>query len=545
MWHRLSLRTRILLGYGVGLVIMAGLVGLLLVRLEAINATIVQLNTNAASDADIGVRLAGDVAAAQQSVNRYLQQPQEALRQQAHKNLDALQAEMAQQRPRLTGASQQARAADLAAQVDRYSETFHALDLLLYTQVADRFDTSRYITQASALTNHYIYGELNDHSTDKLNTLITTQTNLQSAAITASRMMAEQDPNLADLARARLRLAKARLEGLALNSPGNTTLRDAVTATTQAISATNQLADNLALLKKARTTELNDRSNALQQSANAIAQDALGALTTATSDVGQQMRQTEQAAIVALLAALLVTLVMGIQLARTLTKPLDELVAATERINQGDYGRPVAAREGGEVGRLIGSFNLMTSTLRSQRAEVARQQAAMAERNCELERALQQLQAATAEREALASTVRMLSVPVIPILEQVIVLPLVGELDEERAQLLLERLLDGVVTQRARIAILDITGLAMIDMAGATWLLQAAGAVELLGARTILAGTSPETAQALVASGADLGRLHSTIDLRAAVEYALRRVGDTRRSARAKPAREQLPSVLA
>jgi anti-anti-sigma factor len=345
-------------------------------------------------------------------------------------------------------------------------------------------------------------------------------------------MMAEQDANLADLARASLRLAKARLEGLALNAPDNITLRDAVVATTQAISSTNQLADNLALLKKARTTELNDRSNALQQSANAIAQGALGALTGATSDVGQQMRQTEQAAIVALLAALLVTLVMGIQLARTLTKPLDALVAATERINQGDYDRPVAEREGGEVGRLIGSFNLMTSTLRSQRAEVARQQAAMAERNCELEQALQQLQATTAEREALASTVRTLSVPVIPILEQVIVLPLVGELDQERAQLLLERLLDGVVTQRARIAILDITGLAMVDTAGAAWLLQAASAVELLGARTILAGTSPETAQALVASGADLSRLHSTIDLRAAVEHALRRVGDMRRSAR-------------
>jgi hypothetical protein len=91
---------------------MAGLVGLLLIRLEEINAAIVQLNTNAASDAEIGVRLAGDAAAAQQSVNRYLQQPQEALRQQAHKDLDALQAEMAQQRPKLTSASQQARAAD-------------------------------------------------------------------------------------------------------------------------------------------------------------------------------------------------------------------------------------------------------------------------------------------------------------------------------------------------------------------------------------------------------------------------------------------------
>lgn len=544
MWHRLSLRTRILLGYGVGMVIMAGLVGLLLIRLEQINTAIVQLNTSAADDADIGVRLAGDVAAAQQSVNRYLQQPQEALRQQAHKDLDALQAEMQQQRPRLTSASQQARAADLSAKVDRYSETFHALDLLLHTQVTHRFDTSRFITQASALTNRFIYSELNNHSTDKLNTLITTQSNLQAASSTASRMMAEQDPNLADLARASLKLAQARLQGLLLNSANDITLHDAFDATTQAISATNQLADNLVVLQKTRTTQLNERSKALQQSANAIAQGALDALTDATSDVGQQMRQTEQAAVVALFAALLITLLMGIQLARALTKPLNELVAATERINQGDYDRPVDEREGGEVGRLVGAFNLMTATLRSQRAEVARQQTTMAERNCELEQALQQLQATTAEREVLASTVRSLSVPVIPILEQVIVLPLVGELDEERAQLLLARLLEGVVTQRARMAILDITGLAMADAAGATWLLQAASAVELLGARAILAGTGPETAQALVASGADLSRLHSTIDLRAAVEYALHQLGNTRRAMRTKPIHEQLPSIF-
>jgi len=67
---------------------------------------------------------------------------------------------------------------------------------------------------------------------------------------------------------------------------------------------------------------------------------------------------------------------------------------------------------------------------------------------------------------------------------------------------------------------------------GATWLLRAASAVDLLGARTILAGTSPEAAQALVASGADLSRLHTTMDLRAAVEYALRRVSASRHAAR-------------
>src|SRR6266545_66120 len=445
MWHRLSLRTRILLGYGVGLLILSGLVALLLIRLEQINTTMVSLNGNSAAEAQIGARLAGQAALVQQAVNRYFQQPQEIYRQQAEQALDAFKAEIAQQRLMLTSGAQQARAADLASR-------------------------------------------------------------------------------LADLAFASLKLAQARLRGLMLDSHGDITLDDALEATTLEITATGQLADNLKAMRQLRSTQLVERSDALQRSADAIAQGALATLTEATADLEREMRNTEQAAVIALLGALAVTVLMGIQLARTLTKPLNDLVAATGRINQGDYDQPVVEREGGEVGRLVIAFNQMTATLRQQRAEVTQQHALMSERNCELEQTLNRLQRATAERETLASTVQSLSVPVIPILEQVIVVPLVGELDHDRAQLLLQRLLAGVVSQRARMVILDITGLAMIDSLGATWLLRAASAIELLGARTILAGTSPEVAQALVASGADLSHLHTSIDLRAAVEFALRRV---------------------
>jgi anti-anti-sigma factor len=316
-----------------------------------------------------------------------------------------------------------------------------------------------------------------------------------------------------------------------IDTKSDITLRDALGSATQAISSTEQLAANLAALQKTRTTQLVERSNALQQSADAIAQGALATLTAATTDLQRQMRTTEQAAVAALLAALLITVGMGIQLARALTRPLDDLVAATERINQGDYERLVGTRAGGEVGRLIGAFNQMTAALRQQRAEVSRQQAAMAERHCELEQALRQLREAASERASLVSTVHSLSVPVIPILEHVIVVPLVGELDAERARLLLQRLLDGVVAQRARLAILDITGVALIDAEGADWLLRAASAAGLVGARTVLAGTSPEVAQALVASGANLSHLHTTMDLRAAVEYALRAAPAPRRRA--------------
>ena len=133
-------------------------------------------------------------------------------------------------------------------------------------------------------------------------------------------------------------------------------------------------------------------------------------------------------------------------------------------------------------------------------------------------------QRATAEREALATTVRTLSVPIIPILKHVLVVPLVGELELDRAHIFTQRLLEGVTNQRARLAIIDITGVAMLDPAVVRWLLNTAAALRLLGAQTMLAGVNPEVAQALVASGADLSGLDVAPDLRAAVALAMRTI---------------------
>ena len=124
-------------------------------------------------------------------------------------------------------------------------------------------------------------------------------------------------------------------------------------------------------------------------------------------------------------------------------------------------------------------------------------------------------------------TVRTLSVPVLPILEQVLLIPLVGEIDTERAQIMLERLLDGITAGRARIAIIDITGVPLVDAGMVDWLMRATSAARLMGARCILVGIGPEVAQALVASGANLANLTTRADLRSAVEYAARGYGFT------------------
>ena len=115
--------------------------------------------------------------------------------------------------------------------------------------------------------------------------------------------------------------------------------------------------------------------------------------------------------------------------------------------------------------------------------------------------------------QAKAATLAELSTPLIPISDDVVVMPLIGAIDSERARLVLETLLHGIGRSHARVAILDITGVPLVDTQVAKSLLVAAQAVRLLGARIVLTGIRPEVAQTLVGLGVDLGGIvtHSTL----------------------------------
>ncbi|HEY0602683.1 MAG TPA: PAS domain S-box protein [Herpetosiphonaceae bacterium] len=114
---------------------------------------------------------------------------------------------------------------------------------------------------------------------------------------------------------------------------------------------------------------------------------------------------------------------------------------------------------------------------------------------------------------AQAAILAELSTPLIPISDQVVVMPLIGSVDSQRAQQVLESLLQGVVATRAEIAILDITGVPVVDTQVANALIQAAQAVKLVGARVILTGIRPEVAQTLVGLDINLRDIltHSTL----------------------------------
>ncbi len=116
-----------------------------------------------------------------------------------------------------------------------------------------------------------------------------------------------------------------------------------------------------------------------------------------------------------------------------------------------------------------------------------------------------------------------LSTPLLTIGDGVMVLPLVGAVDSRRTQQIMETLLEGIASNGASVAILDITGVAIVDTQVANALLQAAQAVKLLGARVILTGIRPEVAQTLVGLGVDLSAIITRSTLQAGIAEALRR----------------------
>ncbi|MEM8536092.1 MAG: STAS domain-containing protein, partial [Chloroflexota bacterium] len=112
-----------------------------------------------------------------------------------------------------------------------------------------------------------------------------------------------------------------------------------------------------------------------------------------------------------------------------------------------------------------------------------------------------------------AATLEQLSTPLIPLNDHVVVMPLIGTMDDRRTQQVLETLLHGLSDTQADIAILDITGVGVVDTQVAQGLIQAAQAAQLLGARVVLTGIRPEIAQTLVGLGIDLSTIvtHSTL----------------------------------
>jgi len=194
-----------------------------------------------------------------------------------------------------------------------------------------------------------------------------------------------------------------------------------------------------------------------------------------------------------------------------------ELVAESIRSGNEDPYEAIAQRKDGST--FIGEFRGRTIPYKGHPARVTIVLDVTARKR--VEQALREAAMAEEAKRAQSQILAELSTPLLPIGKGVILMPLVGELNAERAGQVLEILTHGVVAHHATIALLDITGVPTVDTTTADMLLGAARAARMLGARVVLTGIRSEVAQTFVQLDVHLGWIDTFGTLEQGVSHAL------------------------
>jgi len=119
-----------------------------------------------------------------------------------------------------------------------------------------------------------------------------------------------------------------------------------------------------------------------------------------------------------------------------------------------------------------------------------------------------------------------ISTPVVRLWDGILALPLIGTLDSERTQVVMQNLLEAIVSNGAAIAIIDITGVPTVDTLVAQHLLKTVAAARLMGADCIISGIRPQIAQTIIHLGVDLADVTTKATLADAFQIALRKLGN-------------------
>jgi methyl-accepting chemotaxis protein len=126
------------------------------------------------------------------------------------------------------------------------------------------------------------------------------------------------------------------------------------------------------------------------------------------------------------------------------------------------------------------------------------------------------------DRNRQSELIMEMSTPVMRLMDKVLLLPIVGMVDSNRVQLIMETALENISTHQARVLILDIQGVPAVDSAVANHLIQITRATKLMGCMSIVTGISAEISQALVNLGLDLGDIITQSTLKDGVESSLK-----------------------
>ncbi|HEY1014904.1 MAG TPA: STAS domain-containing protein, partial [Herpetosiphonaceae bacterium] len=231
--------------------------------------------------------------------------------------------------------------------------------------------------------------------------------------------------------------------------------------------------------------------------------------------------------IIALVTIIIASLLLYL-LRRQLVRPLGTLIEATRAISAGSL-KPIDMPYNDEMGQLAQSFNTMSQAINESRQEILatnqRLEQAVAERTAELQGAVEQTTTMLSTQQELVATLNRVSSPLIPVLPGVLVMPLVGQLSEERMQFATQELLQRIETSRVHLVLFDLTGVPVLDAPAAQSLQRAVAASQLLGARMMLVGIAPEVAQTLVMLGLDPRNVATAADLQTAIGQVLRQTG--------------------
>ncbi|MDM8520429.1 STAS domain-containing protein [Anaerolineales bacterium HSG6] len=238
-----------------------------------------------------------------------------------------------------------------------------------------------------------------------------------------------------------------------------------------------------------------------------------------------------------LLSSLLIVTVYSAVFRQILVRPVENLSAGVKQVEVGEREVMIPIQYEDEIGFLTGAFNRLTSTIQQAEAETEQSKLKLVEMNQQLETKVTertaQLEAETQEREKLQQKVieaqqqaiRDLSSPIIPVLNGVIVSPLVGTMDVERVKDLRRSLLQGIHDHQAKIVILDLTGISVISVEVATALDKVVQAVRLKGSDTIITGISEHVAETIVELGINWTKLETVRDLQTGLIVALNDLG--------------------
>lgn len=238
-------------------------------------------------------------------------------------------------------------------------------------------------------------------------------------------------------------------------------------------------------------------------------------------------REIVEGLITAALLTIILSLVLGLVLRSVIILPLRRLTTEAEQISAGSWIVPAGHQRSDEFGRLARSLGTMLHALQSRERQLQEQVSAVQSLNAVLDARVaertRELQDLVANQRQLLAQIRDMAMPVVPVLEGVIVMPIIGALDGTQTPQLIQSLLSGIEQFGARLAVLDITGATIVDEQMASTIVRATDASRLLGATTALVGVRPEVAQTLVQLHVDLSAIQAYATLQEALQLRITR----------------------